>query len=91
MKIVLVLVLVVLGWIFMLENDQEHVNITLPGSGQIGPFSTGVVILGSILFGILLCSLAGGLIRFTSRIRKMKSKGPGETSGSPSDQQHDSH
>ena len=92
MRVVLFVVLLAFAWIFLMENDQEHVNITFPGSGQIGPFSIGIVILGSVLFGILLCSLMGGMMRMTSKFRKMKSKGGGDPhSGPNSDQQHDSH
>ncbi len=76
----------------MMENDQEHVSVTFPGSGQIGPFSLGIVILGAVLFGILLCSLLGGMMRLSLKFRKMTSKGSGEnTSGSQSDQTHDIH
>ncbi len=88
MRLLLGLILVVAGWLFMVENDQEHITITLPGSGQIGPFSVGVVVLGAVLTGILLCLLGGILLKVASRLKKSRSP---EGGTSASDPPHASH
>jgi drug/metabolite transporter (DMT)-like permease len=83
MRLFLGLVLVVAGWLFMVENDQEHITITLPGSGQIGPFSVGVVVLGAVLTGILLCLLGGVLLKVVSRLKKSRSPEGGNSVSEP--------
>ncbi|MCL4486003.1 MAG: hypothetical protein M1537_06705 [Nitrospirae bacterium] len=84
MRLLLALVLVAGGWLFMVENDQEHVTITLPGSGQIGPFSVGIVVLGAVLLGILLCLLGGGLVKISGKLKKSGSpQGGGPPASSP--------
>ncbi|MDA8111187.1 MAG: hypothetical protein M0T83_01890 [Nitrospiraceae bacterium] len=90
MNLAFLIVLGVLGWIFMMENDQQHVMIVVPGSGQVGPFSVGVVILGSFLLGILLCYLGGGLSRLFTRVKAKKTSSPGR-GGGHSDGGHDGH
>jgi hypothetical protein len=34
MNLAFLIVLGVLGWIFMMENDQQHVMVVVPGSGS---------------------------------------------------------
>lgn len=91
MKILVFLAMGVFGWIFLMENDQEMVNIILPGFGRIGPFSIGVIVLGAVLFGIVFCLVAGGMLRIFSRLRKGASRPPGEGAGGPSGGRHDDH
>ncbi len=72
MRIILVLLLMVAGWLFMMENDQEHVDIIVPGSGRIGPFSVGVIVIGSVLTGIALSIFGGILIRIGASFKRKK-------------------
>ncbi|MGC8528606.1 MAG: hypothetical protein ACP5OP_00185 [Leptospirillia bacterium] len=90
MKLAFLILLGVLGWIFMMENDQQHIMIVFPGSGQLGPFSVGVVILGAFLAGVLLCYLGGGLSRLVSRAKAKKPSSVGRGGGG-TDGGHDSH
>lgn len=89
MRIVLMLILLAVGWLFMMENDQEHVTITVPGSSQIGPFSVGVIVLGSVLVGILLCLLGGMILKVASKMKKKKlPNGGNPTHAGPPDPLH---
>nr|EES52842.1 MAG: hypothetical protein UBAL3_92050211 [Leptospirillum ferrodiazotrophum] len=90
MNLAFLIIVGVLGWIFMMENDQQHIMIVLPGSGQVGPFSVGVVILGAFLAGVLLCYLGGGLSRLLSRAKAKKPPSAGR-GGGHSDGGHDGH
>lgn len=90
MKVAFLIAVGVLGWIFTMENDQQHVMVVLPGSGQVGPFSVGVVILGAFLSGVLLCYLGGAIASLVSRARK-KSSSSGRVGGGHSDGGHDGH
>lgn len=82
MRLLLALILVVAGWLFMVENDQEHITITLPVSGQIGPFSVGVVVLGAVLLGILLSLLGSFLLKVTAKLKRARTPQEGGPPGS---------
>ncbi|MGC8499561.1 MAG: hypothetical protein ACYDBP_06845 [Leptospirales bacterium] len=90
MRVAFLIALGVLGWIFTMENDQQHVMVVIPGSGQVGPFSVGVVILGAFLSGVLLCYLGGGIASLISRTRKKNPPASGR-GGGHSDGGHDGH
>ena len=88
MRLLLGLIFAVAGWLFMVENDQEHITITLPGSGQIGPFSVGVVVLRSVLSGIVLCLSGGFLLKVVSRLKKSRSPAGGPSGSEPPHASH---
>lgn len=72
MRILLGILVMGFGFLFLVENDQQSVSVTVPFWGKTGPLSIGSIAIISVFIGIVLAVIASLLKKARNRMASFR-------------------
>jgi uncharacterized integral membrane protein len=79
MRILLGILVMGFGFLFLVENDQQSVSVTIPFWGKTGPLSIGSIAIISVFIGIILAVIASLLKKAKNRVASLRTLNPPPT------------